>query len=136
MDQLVVQLEWNGPGTPVELIARMFQRIPAFCAIKIETVPAGIRYSAVIEATPARLPVIGASALSQMIEGLDRGAHAFTPRAINKAFVLKRYRVRRGLFSSAFVRPQVLPYDEHHRRYGDALIERLIAIEDAPRASA
>lgn len=169
MDLLVVQdLEWGGPGMPVELIVRLFERIPAFGAIKIETVPAGLKYSAVIEATAGRLPVIGGWALPQMIEGLDRGAHAFTPTAINKAFVhvdhlyrhgrrqeavelfervvpvlafcnqhidisvhfLKRYYVRRGIFRSPFVRPPALPYDEHHQRYGDELIERLIAIED------
>lgn len=169
VELLVVQdLEWNGPGMDVGLIARLFERIPAVGAIKIETVPAGLKYSAVIKATGGQLPVIGGWALSQMIEGLDRGAHAFTPTAINKTFVhvdrlyrqgrraeaadlfervvpvlafcnqhidvsvqfLKRYCVRRGLFSTAVVRQPCLPYDEYHQRYGDELTERLISLED------
>lgn len=168
-ESLVVQdLAWGGPGMDVGLIARMFERIPAISAIKIETVPAGLKYSAVIKATGGELPVIGGWALSQMIEGLDRGVRAFTPTAINKAFVhadrlyrqgrrdeaaalfesvvpvlafcnqhidisvqfLKRYCVRRGLFSTALVRQPSLPYDEYHQRYGDELTERLIALED------
>lgn len=168
-EALVVQdLEWNGPGLEVQLIARLFERLPALSAIKIETVPAGVKYSAVIKATGGELPVIGGWALSQMIEGLDRGVHAFTPTAVNRAFVhvdrlyrqgrrdeaaalfeavvpvlafcnqhidisvqfLKRYCVRRGLFSTAVVRQPCLPYDEYHQRYGDELTERLIALED------
>lgn len=168
-EALVVQdLEWNGPGLEVGLITRLFERIPALSAIKIETVPAGVKYSAVIKATGGELPVIGGWALSQMIEGLDRGVHAFTPTAVNRAFVhvdrlyregrreeaaelfesvvpvlafcnqhidisvqfLKRYCVRRGLFSTSVVRQPCLPYDEYHQRYGDELTERLIALED------
>lgn len=168
-ESLVVQdLDWNGPGMDIGLIVRLFERVRAMCAIKIETVPAGLKYSAVIRATNGELPVIGGWALSQMIEGLDRGAHAFTPTAINKPFVhvdrlyrrgqreeaaalfeavvpvlafclqhidvsvqfLKRYCVRRGLFSTSVVRPPSLVYDEYHQHYGDELTERLMELED------
>jgi dihydrodipicolinate synthase/N-acetylneuraminate lyase len=170
MDMLVVQdLDWGGGGMAVETIASLAQEIPSFSWVKVETVPAGVKYSAVLEAGAGKLRVMGGWALSQMIEGLDRGAHAFTPTAINRPFVhvdrlyrsgrrddavelferavavlafccqhidvsihfLKRYCVRRGLFDTARVREPILPYDEHHRRYGDELIERVIELEDA-----
>jgi dihydrodipicolinate synthase/N-acetylneuraminate lyase len=169
METLVIQdLDWGGGGMAVDTLGRLAGEIPAFTWVKIETVPAGVKYSAVLDAGGGKLRVMGGWALPQMIEGLDRGVHAFTPTAINRAFVhvdrlyragqrddavelfervvavlafccqhidvsihfLKRYCVRRGLFETARVRDPVLPYDEHHRRYGDELTERLIALED------
>jgi dihydrodipicolinate synthase/N-acetylneuraminate lyase len=169
MDTLVIQdLDWGGGGMAVDTLGRLAGEIPAFTWVKIETVPAGVKYSAVLEAGGGKLRVMGGWGLPQMIEGLDRGVHAFTPTAINRAFVhvdrlyragrrdaavalfervvpvlsyccqhidvsihfLKRYCVRRGLFETALVREPILPYDEHHRRYGDELTERLIALED------
>jgi dihydrodipicolinate synthase/N-acetylneuraminate lyase len=97
VDFLVLQdLEWNGPGMDVDLIATLFGELSAFRAIKIETVPAGLKYSNVIKATGGQLPVIGGWALSQMIEGLDRGVHAFTPTATNKVFVHVDHLYREG----------------------------------------
>jgi dihydrodipicolinate synthase/N-acetylneuraminate lyase len=169
MDVLVIQdLDWGGGGMTVETLAELAEGIPAFSWVKVETVPAGVKYSAVLEATGGKVQVMGGWGLSQMIEGLDRGVDAFTPTAINRPFVhvdrlyrggrrddavalfervaavlafccqhidvsihfLKRYCVRRGLFDTALVREPSLPYDEHHRRYGDELIERLISLED------
>jgi dihydrodipicolinate synthase/N-acetylneuraminate lyase len=165
---LVIQdLDWGGGGMAVELIGRLAAEIPEFTWVKVETVPAGAKYSAVLEATDLR--VMGGWGLPQMIEGLDRGVSAFTPTAVNRVFVhvdrlyragrrdeavelfervvpvlafacqhidvsihfLKRYCVRRGLFATAAVREPILPYDAHHRRYGDELTERLIALEDS-----
>jgi dihydrodipicolinate synthase/N-acetylneuraminate lyase len=169
MDMLVIQdLDWGGGGMAVETLGRLAEEIPSFTWVKIETVPAGVKYSAVLEAGDGKLRVMGGWALAQMIEGLDRGVHAFTPTAINRIFVhvdrlyrggrrddavalfervvavlayccqhidvsihfLKRYCVRRGLFETDRVRDPILPYDEQHRRYGDELTERLIALED------
>jgi dihydrodipicolinate synthase/N-acetylneuraminate lyase len=43
--------------------------------------------------------------------------------------LLKRYCVRRGLFTHATLRPPAAPYDDQHERYGAALIERMLAWE-------
>jgi 4-hydroxy-tetrahydrodipicolinate synthase len=72
-------LDWSGAGLPVEMIAGLFERVPTFRAIKIETVHAGPKYTAVLEATGGRLHVSGGWAVTQMIEALDRGVHAFMP---------------------------------------------------------
>ncbi|MCB1121490.1 MAG: dihydrodipicolinate synthase family protein [Verrucomicrobiae bacterium] len=64
-------------GIPVETIVRLFEEIPCFDHLKVEVVPAGVKYSEVIQATDGKLAVSGGWASTQMIEGLDRGVHAF-----------------------------------------------------------
>ena len=151
----------------------MFERIPVFLCLKIETVPAGAKYTQVLQATGGALHVSAGWALPQMIEALDRGVHAFNTTAVNRPFVriyelhkagrrgeaeslfedvvpylawshqhidvsiqfLKRYCLKRGLFSTACVRPPILTYDDYHERCGDELIERLIAMEKGLRGS-
>jgi 4-hydroxy-tetrahydrodipicolinate synthase len=43
--------------------------------------------------------------------------------------LLKRYCVRRGLFHTPALRAPAQPYDDHHERYGQILIERMLAWE-------
>lgn len=75
---LVIQ-EWDfrGYGVPVPVIAKLFRELEVFRCLKVEVVPAGAKYSAVIQATGGKLHVSGGWAASQMIEGLDRGVNAF-----------------------------------------------------------
>jgi 4-hydroxy-tetrahydrodipicolinate synthase len=92
---LVLQdLEWNGPGIPVDTIRALFEEVAAFRCIKIETVPAGPKYTQVLEATGGRLNVSGGWAAMQFVEALDRGVHAFMPSAHYWVYaeVLRRYR--------------------------------------------
>jgi dihydrodipicolinate synthase/N-acetylneuraminate lyase len=49
----------------------------------VETVPAGVKYSRIIELTNGQLNVSGGWAVSQMIEGLKRGVHAFMPTGMH-----------------------------------------------------
>lgn len=85
--------DFNGPGIPVPLIARLFEEVPAFQALKVEVAPAGAKYSAVLEATGGRLHVSGGWAVSQMIEALDRGVHAFMPTGMHRIYttIYRRY---------------------------------------------
>jgi dihydrodipicolinate synthase/N-acetylneuraminate lyase len=76
----------NGYGVPVPLVARLFDEIPAFRSLKIEVVPAGVKYSQVLAATGGRLHVCGGWAVMQMIEGLDRGVHAFMPTGMHEIY--------------------------------------------------
>lgn len=94
---MVQDLDWTGPGIPVEILAGLFDRIPAFRCVKIETVPAGPKYSAVLAATGGRLNVGGGWASMQLIEALDRGVHAFVPSAHHWVYVeiVRRYRAGR-----------------------------------------
>ena len=86
-DFLMIQ-DWdpNGFGVPVPLVARLFEEIPCFRSLKVEVVPAGVKYSQVLEATEGRLHVCGGWAVMQMIEGLDRGVHAFMPTGMHEIY--------------------------------------------------
>ncbi len=105
---MLQDLDWHGDGLPVEAIATLFERVPAFRAIKIETVRAGPKYTAVLEATGGRLHVSGGWAVTQMIEALKRGVHAFMPTgmeavycAIQRAFAEGRLDAAREIFEAA-----------------------------------
>jgi 4-hydroxy-tetrahydrodipicolinate synthase len=78
MERLMLQdLDFRGGGTAIELIVELFERIEPFGWLKVETTPAGPKYSAVREATGGRLHVSGGWASMQLIEALDRGVRTF-----------------------------------------------------------
>jgi 4-hydroxy-tetrahydrodipicolinate synthase len=97
MPVLMIQdLDWNGYGLELDLIVELFERIEAFRWLKVEVVPAGPKYSAVIEATGGRLHVAGGWASNQLIEALDRGVSAVMPTAMTGLFVRVFEAYRRG----------------------------------------
>src|SRR5260221_9731802 len=67
--------------------------LEAFRCIKVETVPAGSKYSAIKEATGDRLNISAGWAVPQLIEALDRGIHAVTPGGLHWVIVevVRRY---------------------------------------------
>ena len=76
---MVQDLDWSGPGLAMEDIVNLFEKVPAFRALKIETNPSGPKYTQVLQATGGRLHVSGGWAVQQMMEALRRGVHAFIP---------------------------------------------------------
>jgi len=78
--------DFTGYGVPVPLIARLFEEIDVFRCLKVEVVPAGAKYTEVLNATQGRLHVSGGWAEGQMIEGLDRGVHAFMPTGMHSIY--------------------------------------------------
>jgi 4-hydroxy-tetrahydrodipicolinate synthase len=167
IDMLMIQdLEWGGPGLPVATIVRLFDELEPFRCIKVETSPAGSKYTAILEATDGRLNVSAGWAIPYLIEALDRGVHAVTPGGLHWVLVeiVRRYRagdrpaaralfdrllpvlgwqnqhidisnqflkllaVRQGIFASAALRDPQVPFDAHHRRIADELVEEAIAI--------
>lgn len=74
---MIQDWEFNGFGIPLDIIVELFDEIDIFKHLKVEVVPAGLKYSQVIKATKGKLIVSGGWASSQMIEGLDRGVNAF-----------------------------------------------------------
>lgn len=88
--------DFTGYGVPVPLLARLFDEIDAFRALKVEVVPAGRKYSAMLEATGGRLHVSGGWAVAQMIEALDRGVHALMPTGMHRTYVRIDSLYRRG----------------------------------------
>lgn len=91
---LMIQ-DWDtaGYGIPVEVIRRLFEEIEVFKCIKIEVSYAGRKYTETLAATNGKLHVSGGWAVTQMIEGLDRGVHAFMPTSLHRCYVTiyKRY---------------------------------------------
>jgi len=105
---MVQDLDWAGGGLPVDEIARLAERVPGFGCLKLETVPAGPKYSRVLAATGGRLHVSGGWAVTQMLDALARGVHAFVPTglepvycAIYRAWHAGRADDARALFEAA-----------------------------------
>jgi len=89
LDPKVIMLQdWDadGYGLSDELIFELFESVPSFRCLKIETVPAGVKYSRILEKTKGRLHVSGGWAVTQMIEGLKRGVHAFMPTGMHRIY--------------------------------------------------
>lgn len=79
--------DFSGYGLPVALIARLFEEIDVFQSLKIEVVPAGVKYTEVWHATGGKLHLAGGWAVTQMIEALDRGVHTMMPTAMHRIYV-------------------------------------------------
>jgi 4-hydroxy-tetrahydrodipicolinate synthase len=93
---MIQDWDFGGGGLPLDLICRLFDEVESFRCLKIETVPAGPKYSQVIAATDNRLHVSGGWAVSTMIEGLERGVHAFMPTALHEIYCLIYRLFRKG----------------------------------------
>ena len=78
--------DFRGSGLPIPLITRLFEEVDSFQSLKIEVVPAGVKYSQVLEATEGRLHIAGGWAVMQMIEALDRGVHSFMPTGLHAVY--------------------------------------------------
>lgn len=79
---LIIQdLEWNGPGLSIPILIRLKELVPSLAGVKIETVPAGPKYTAVRRALGREFFIAGGWAVPQMIEALDRGVDAMIPES-------------------------------------------------------
>ncbi len=83
---MLQDLDFSGEGLPVEELTALFEALPAFRALKIETLPAGPKYSAMLAATGGRLHVSGGWAVQQLPEALRRGVHAFIPSTMDALY--------------------------------------------------
>ncbi|WP_162340191.1 dihydrodipicolinate synthase family protein [Cyclobacterium salsum] len=83
--EMIMLQDWDasGYGLPDDLICELFDSVEAFRCLKIETVPAGYKYSRILSLTGGRLNVSGGWAVTQLIEGLERGVHAFMPTGMH-----------------------------------------------------
>ena len=83
---MIQDWDFGGYGLPVPLITRLSQEIPAFQSLKVEVVPAGVKYSEVLAATRGNLHVAGGWAITQFIEALDRGVHSVMPTGMHAIY--------------------------------------------------
>ncbi|WP_339922214.1 dihydrodipicolinate synthase family protein [uncultured Cyclobacterium sp.] len=111
--EMIMLQDWNatGYGLPDDLICNLFEEVPAFRCLKIETVPAGLKYSRILELTKGKLNVSGGWAVSQMVEGLHRGVHAFMPTGMHSIYTTI-YRL----------------YEEGKPKEAEALFEKIIPV--------
>jgi dihydrodipicolinate synthase/N-acetylneuraminate lyase len=84
---MIQDWEFHGYGLPVNLIKRLYSEVDVFRCLKIEVIPAGVKYSEIIKATDGKLHVSGGWAGTQMIEALDRGVDAFMPTILHDIYV-------------------------------------------------
>lgn len=90
---LIIQdLQWNGAGLAPALLARLKESIPSLVGVKIETVPAGPKYSAVRDRLGKDFHIAAGWAITQMIEALDRGVDALVPECSMVAVYSAIYR--------------------------------------------
>jgi len=79
---LIIQdLQFGGPGMDLETICKLRDAIPTLVGLKIETVPAGPKYTAVRNKFGSDFFIAGGWAVTQMIEALDRGVDAMMPES-------------------------------------------------------
>jgi len=84
---MLQDLDFGGPGLSLADIERLYRRNPLFRAIKVETQPAGQKYTALRRAFGDDIHVSGGWAVMQMIEALQRGVDAFMPTAMDHIYV-------------------------------------------------
>jgi dihydrodipicolinate synthase/N-acetylneuraminate lyase len=84
---MLQDLDWHGPGIPVATIEHCAASVPAFQALKVETAPAGPKYTAVRNALGSRLHLSGGWAAMHMLDGLARRLDAFIPSGLLPAYV-------------------------------------------------
>ncbi len=83
---MIQDWDFHGYGIPVDVIVDLFEKIDCFKCLKVEVVPAGIKYSEILKSTAGELHVSGGWAGGQMIEGLDRGVNAFMPTVLLEVY--------------------------------------------------
>ncbi len=84
---MLQDLDWHGSGIPIATLERLAREAEAFQALKVETVPAGPKYTAVRNALGDRLHLSGGWAAMHMLDGLARGLDAFIPSGLLPAYV-------------------------------------------------
>ena len=83
---MLQDLDWHGPGLPVDVILETAQRVPQMRCVKVETTPAGVKYTALREQSGGKLHLSGGWAVTQLIEALDRQADAVAVGGLHWAF--------------------------------------------------
>lgn len=78
--QIIVQdFQIDGLGLDIDIIRKLAEEMPTISGMKIETMPAGPKYTAVKETLGNDFYVSGGWAVTQLIEALDRGVDAMIP---------------------------------------------------------
>ncbi len=71
----------GGKGMDMEILSELVDKLPVIKGVKIETMPAGPKYTAVKRALGAHFHVSGGWAIPQFIEAMDRSVDAMIPES-------------------------------------------------------
>ena len=131
MDYLMLQ-DWDvtGFGLPLELIVSLADDVTSFRCLKVESVPAGPKYSQVKAACGERLKVAGGWAVMHLIDGLDRGVDIFMPTGLHELYVgiLRLYREGRRDEALRWFRRllPILTFSNQHLEVSICFFKRLL----------
>lgn len=78
---LIQDLRWNDYGLSLPVMKELWDSIPNLAGFKIETVPAGPKYTQVRNELGDGAFLCGGWAIPQLIESLDRGVDAMIPES-------------------------------------------------------
>lgn len=101
--EVIMLQDWdaNGYGLTDELIMELFETVPAFRCLKVETIPAGTKYSNMLSLSHGMMNVSGGWAVTQLPEALERGVHAFMPTGMHWIYTRIFNEYREGNIDSA-----------------------------------
>ena len=101
--EVLMLQDWDasGYGLPEALVLELFHDVENFRCLKVETVPAGVKYSRLGTLTEGQLHLSGGWAVTQMIEGLRRGVHAFMPTGMHRIYTALYQYFQAGQFEKA-----------------------------------
>ncbi|RWI47918.1 MAG: dihydrodipicolinate synthase family protein [Mesorhizobium sp.] len=132
---LMVQ-DWdaNGTGVPLASLVEACSAIPQVRYLKIETVDAGPKYTALKRATKGDVHVSGGWTVMQLIEALDRGVDAFMPTSLHRIYVsiYKLYTAgNRDAATELFRRAlPILAFSNQHLEHSIHFFKRLLWKQD------
>jgi len=83
--KVIMLQDWDssGYGLPDDLILELFDCVDSFRCLKIETNFSGVKYSRIKRLTDNQLHISGGWGVTHMLEGLERGVHAFMPTGMH-----------------------------------------------------
>jgi 4-hydroxy-tetrahydrodipicolinate synthase len=83
---MIQDFDIHGGGVPLNLLLELYEEIDCFRCIKVETLPAGLKCTAIIEATGNALHVSGGWCVTQLIDAWDRGVHAMASTGMHEPY--------------------------------------------------
>ena len=83
---MIQDFDLQGTGAPVPLLLGLYEEIDCFRCVKVETQPAGPKYTALLEMAKNTLHVSGGWTVTQIIDAWDRGVHSMCNTGLHEIY--------------------------------------------------